>query len=218
MNPILLMLSIAMVAVANPTAPETVLARMREAQKDLASLRAMITQVKSYPQLGFEDPEEKGRVYVERGKKQTRFRLDIDEPERRTMLVADGSYMLYQPRIKQVVSGKVGAAGKKSLFTGILSGSRESMEGLERDYVVETVPETEGLHHLRFVARAGAEVYCKEIELWLEAERLVPVRQTCLEANESLITFILSEIEINVKIDAGVFDVKLPSDVEKVQG
>ncbi len=218
MNAILLMLSIAMVSVADPTAPETVLARMREAQKDLASLEAKITQVKSYPQLGFEDPEEKGRVYVERGKKETRFRLDIDEPVRRTMLVADGSYMLYQPRIKQVVSGKVDAAGKKSLFTGILSGSRESMEGLERDYEVETVPGTEGLHHLRFVARAGAAVYCKEIELWLEADRLVPVRQTCLEANESLITFILSEIKINVKIDADVFDLKLPSDVERVQG
>jgi outer membrane lipoprotein-sorting protein len=218
MNPILLMLSLAIVAVADPIMPETVLARMREVQKDLVSLEAQITQVKSYPQLGFEDPVEHGRVYVQRSKKTTRFRLDIDEPERRTMLVVDGSYMLYQPRIKQAVFGKVGAASKKNLFTGILTGSRKSMEGLERDYTVETLPESDDLHHLRFVARSEAEVYCKEIELWLEADRLVPVRQTCLEANQSLITFTLSEIEINGKLDAGVFDLELPSDVEKVQG
>lgn len=218
MKPILLILSMAMVAGADPTTPETVLARMREAQKDLASLQAQITQVKSYPQLGFEDPEEKGRVYVERGKKETRFRLDIDEPERRVMLVAEGSYTLYQPRIKQAVMGKVGAAGNKSLFTGILTGSRESMEALERDYEAESLPEDDELHHLRFVAKPGAAVYCKEIELWLDAERFVPFRQTCLEANQSLITFTLGEIEINQKIDPSLFDLELPADVERVQG
>ena len=62
------------------------------------------------------------------------------------------------------------------------------------------------------------EFYCKEIELWLDAERFVPVLRACLEANESVIIFILSELEINVKIDASVFDVKLTSDVERIQG
>jgi outer membrane lipoprotein-sorting protein len=218
MKPILLILSLAMIASADRTTPEKVLARMREAQKDLATLRARITQVKSYPQLGFEDPEEKGHVYIDRGNKETRFRLDIEEPERRTMLVTSGRYTLYQPRIKQAVVGDVGTAGKKSLFTGILTGSSESMEGLERDYTAESLPETKQRYHLKFVARPGAEVYCQEIELWLDEERWLPFRQTCREANQSLITFTLTDIEVNEKIDPGVFELQLPSDVEKVKG
>ncbi len=110
--------------------PQEILERMRAAQSGLESLKARVEQVKSYPQLGIEDPIEKGFLYFAPGK----MRLEIREPEVRILLVKDGKYVLYQPRIRQAISGKVDGQGTKGLFPGLLTGSSESFRELEKSY------------------------------------------------------------------------------------
>ena len=220
---ILLPVAALTLAAADPLSPEVVLARMRQAQSSVESLTARLEQAKSYPQLGIEDPPERGTFTMARTKRGTaRVRMEIQEPETRILTVADGKYMLYQPRIKQAVEGKLSGGGKKGLFSGILTGSQEALEELEQDYRVERVGDTvvseANVIELRFTARANAVVYCQQIDLWVDTTSWLPVQQSCHEANQSVITFTLGDVKLNVPLAKDAFDVELPPDVEKVRG
>ncbi|HJS74286.1 MAG TPA: outer membrane lipoprotein carrier protein LolA, partial [Vicinamibacteria bacterium] len=197
--------------------PQRILERMRAAQSNLQSLKARVEQVKSYPQLGIEDPVEKGFLYFQPG----RIRLEIQEPEIRILAVKDGKYVLYQPRIRQAIVGKLGAEGTKGLFPGLLTGSRESFGELEKSYEAsdlgESSIENSPVHHLSFQARPGAAVYCQAIELFIDAASMLPVRQKCREANQSEITLTLADIERNMPLAKSLFEVEIPEGVEKIE-
>ena len=208
--------SILLIALVSDS-PEQVLERMRMAQAGLETLKARLEQVKSYPQLGIEDPVEKGFLYFEPGK----MRLEIQEPEVRILVVKDGKYVLYQPRIRQAISGKVEGQGTKGLFPGLLTGSPESFRELEESYSAsDRGEETLGarrVHHLTFRARPGVPVYCYEIELFIDTVLLLPVRQKCREANQSEITLTLADIERNTPLERNLFEVEIPDGVERIE-
>lgn len=193
------------------------LARMRERQQSLRTLAATVEQTKSFPQLGIEDPAERGRLYLERGRNgETRMRLEITSPETRVLIVDGDGYLLYQPRIKQAVQGAhgKGGAGAKGLFTAVLTGSDEAAVALERDYrVTELEP-----GHLRFDAKDEASVHCRSVELWLDEATGLPRKQSCHEANRSVISIMLEDVEIDGELPAKIFEVVIPSDVERVKG
>jgi outer membrane lipoprotein-sorting protein len=197
--------------------PQQILQRMRAAQEDLDSLKARVEQVKSYPQLGIDDPVERGFLYFEPGK----VRLEIQEPEVRILAVKDGKYVLYQPRIRQAILGKLEGQGTKGLFPGLLTGSPESFVELEKSYEAQDLGEKTiddvRAHHLSFDARSGVAVYCQKIELFIDAALMLPVRQKCREANQSEITLTLSEIERNVPLAKDLFEIEIPEGVEKIQ-
>ncbi len=197
--------------------PERILERMRVAQAGLESLKARVEQVKSYPQLGIEDPVEKGVLYFQPG----RIRLEIQEPEIRILAVKDDKYVLYQPRIRQAILGKVEGRGTKGLFPGLLTGSKESFQELEKSYEASDLGEkaldARNVHHLSFRGKPGVSVYCQEIELFIDTTLLLPVRQKCREANESEITLTLSDIERNTPLPKDVFEVEIPKGVERIE-
>jgi outer membrane lipoprotein-sorting protein len=210
---ILLFLSFAFAADAS----QLLLERMRTEQANLRTLKARLEQVKSYPQLGIEDPVEKGFLYFEPGK----MRLEIQEPEVRILVVKDGKYVLYQPRIRQAIEGTLEGQGTKGLFPGLLTGSTESFRELEKSYSPsdrgeETLDERR-VHHLTFRARPGVSVYCQEIDLFIDASLLLPVRQKCREANQSEITLTLADIERNVPLERSLFEIQIPDGVERIQ-
>lgn len=209
---------------SEPASPEAVLARMRARQAKLVSLRAELEQMKSYPQLGIDDPIESGRFLLERGRRGTMARIEILKPEQRILTVKDGRYVLYQPRIRQAVEGRLAGsgAGAKGLFAGVLTASPEAMEELEQSYVLSGLG-TESLdhrsaYHLKFTARDGAAVYCQEIDLFVDGSLDLPVRQSCREANRAVVTFTLSAVEIDVPLEEGLFELDLPPGVERVKG
>ena len=210
---ILVLLSFALAADAS----QLLLERMRTEQASLRTLKARLEQVKSYPQLGIEDPVEKGFLYFEPGK----MRLEIQEPEVRILVVKDGKYVLYQPRIRQAISGKLEGQGTKGLFPGLLTGSTESFRELEKSYSAsdrgeETLDERR-VHHLTFRAKPGVPVYCQEIDLFIDTSLLLPVRQKCREANQSEITLTLGDIERNVPLERSLFEVQIPDGVERIE-
>ncbi|HLE70495.1 MAG TPA: outer-membrane lipoprotein carrier protein LolA [Vicinamibacteria bacterium] len=210
---ILVLLSFALAADAS----QLLLERMRTEQASLRTLKARLEQVKSYPQLGIEDPVEKGFLYFEPGK----MRLEIQEPEVRILVVKDGTYVLYQPRIRQAISGKLEGQGTKGLFPGLLTGSTESFRELEKSYSAsdrgeETLDERR-VHHLTFRAKPGVPVYCQEIDLFIDTSLLLPVRQKCREASQSEITLTLGDIERNTPLERSLFEVQIPDGVERIE-
>ena len=210
---ILVLLSFALAADAS----QLLLERMRTEQANLRTLKARLEQVKSYPQLGIEDPVEKGFLYFEPGK----MRLEIQEPEVRILVVKDGKYLLYQPRIRQAISGKLEGQGTKGLFPGLLTGSPDSFRELEKSYSVsdrgeETLDERR-VHHLSFRARPGVPVYCQEIDLFIDKTLLLPVRQKCREGNQSEVTLTLTDIERNAPLPKSLFEVQIPDGAERIE-
>jgi outer membrane lipoprotein-sorting protein len=196
---------------------QRVLERLRAEQANLRTLKARIEQAKSYPQLGIEDPVEKGVLYFQPGK----MRLEIKEPEVRILVVKEGKYLLYQPRIRQAISGRVEGQGTKGLFPGLLTGSPDAFRELEESYSAsdrgEETLDQRRVHHLTFRALPGVQVYCQQIELFIDASLLLPVRQDCREANQSEITLTVSDIERNLPLDESLFEVRIPDGVERIE-
>lgn len=203
--------------------PDQILERMRIAQADLETLKARLEQVKTYPQLGIDDPVEKGLLYFQPGQpgQPGKIRLEIQEPEIRILVVKDGKYVLYQPRIKQAIFGKLEGQGTKGLFPGLLTGSSESFRELEESYSVSDLGEEtldgRSVHHLAFHAKPNVPVYCREIELFIDTALYLPVRQKCLETNQSEITMTLADIERNSPLEKGLFEVEIPQGVERIE-
>jgi hypothetical protein len=136
----MLFLPVLFVALLNPS-PEQILERMRIVQAGLETLKARLEQVKSYPQLGIEDPVEKGFLYFQPGK----MRLEIQEPGR-ILLVKDGGTFLSASHPPGHL-GKLEGQGTKDffpVFTGSpeLPASREELLGLSarRPTSVESPP------------------------------------------------------------------------------
>jgi outer membrane lipoprotein-sorting protein len=219
---LVLALAFAGVATADPRSAEIVLQRMKARQAALTSLQARIEQVKTYPQLGIEAPPERGRLSLRRRRTGTSVRMEIEEPERRILVVKEGRYLLYQPRIRQVMEGAVQDSSAKSLFSGVLTGSPEAMTELERSYSIGSDEPSElsgrKVHRLRFDARPGAAVYCQRIEIFVDDRTFLPLGQSCREANDSVVTFSLSDVETDIELDDDLFEVAIPEGVERLKG
>lgn len=199
-----------------------VLEQMAQVSRSLTSLRAELVQVKSYPQLGLSDPPERGVLYFERkSEKGSQVRFEILEPVRRIVTVKDGSYVFYQPKIKQAIVGKLeeNEGSQRASFVSYLLGDLSSAE---KDYSVESLGE-ESLNgketiHLRLSAKPDSEGMYKQIDLWVDTEIWFPIRQVFTELNHNLTTFEMESIELNVEIEPSLFELKLPPDVDRVRG
>ncbi len=202
---------------------EEVLERMAAAYGSVKSLGAELEQVKSYPQLGMTDPPEKGVLHVKRKSANNLLvRLEIQHPEQRIVTVGDGRYMLYQPRIKQAIEGRVDTKASNSSGTSFMSYFMGDLSGAKKDYDFELVGEEQvGRHqtiHLRLTAMTGGEGYYPQIDLWVDQDLWIPVRQELVEPNRSVTTLEFGDIRINDEINDNVFKIKLPANVERVKG
>jgi outer membrane lipoprotein-sorting protein len=216
------MLFLAGSAVSEELPPQSVLAEMASASKALRTLEAELVQVKSYPQLSIVDPEERGHLYVERTeKKGTRLLLTIVAPEPRSLVLDDGEYVFYQPKIKQALIGKLGteaAQGKMSFLRYLLGDLTAAEEDFDILSLGEELVDGKETVRLRLNAKPGSESPYSRIDLWVRRDLSLPVRQELTELNRSVTRIELKKVSINEKIDGGVFRLELPRDVERVRG
>ena len=199
---------------------EVVMAHMARASHALTTLEAELVQVKSYPQLSLSDPAEKGRLYVERGgQKGTRLRLEMAEPEPRTVVLEDGEYVFYQPKIKQAVVGKwSGDRGKAGFLSYLLGDLSAAEEDFEIRSLGEELIDGKPTVRLRLSAKPESKSPYRQIDLWVDKVLWLPVRQDLTELNHSLTRIELHDISINGDIRDEVFEIELPRDVERVRG
>ena len=168
------------------------------------------------------DPAEKGHIYVQRTEnKGTRLRLTILEPEPRSVTLKDGEYVFYQPKIKQALIGKLGteASGGNVGFLSYLLGDLTSAEEhFHIRSVGEELIDGKQTARLRLSAKPGSESPYLQIDLWVQRDLWLPVRQELTELNHSLTRIELKNISINEDLDENVFQLELPRDVERVRG
>ena len=203
---------------------DVVLEQMAGAYQTLETLSARLQQVKSYPQLGLTDPPETGLLYLKRkGGGDLLVRLEIREPEKRIVTVKDdGRYMLYQPKIKQAIEGRLAPSAGSGSGTSFVSYFLGDLTAAKKDYDISFVGEEAiGAHrtiHLQLDAKPDGEGYYPRIDLWVDTELWMPVQQEFVEPNRSVTRIQFEGIQINREIKDSLFTVELPPDVERVRG
>jgi len=198
-----------------------VLTLMDKFGQSLRTLSARIAQKKYVAVLREFDPEERGLFYYDRrAGGPARLRKEIAEPAPNIITIDKGIVIAYEPRIKQARRIDLGKNKDKAEFLAIGIGQdpkkleetfhmkvlgMETLEG-QKTYLLELRPKS---------TKVGA--FFSAIVLWLDAARGIPVQQKFIEPNGDYILVRFTEVKINPKLAPGLFELKLPKDVQMLQ-
>ena len=198
----------------------SILSKMEKNRQNLRSLSADISMEKYNSQLG-ESEKYYGNIrYIPAGRGAALVRLDWNKPQQEILVVANGGYMLYRPRLKQVITGTTNSvrSAKDNDVLALLNMSAAQLRSRFGDFQDER-EETlwGGIHttHLKAVPKTAASY--KYIEVWVDDSGM-PVQTKMVEKNDDSTTMRLSNVARNADIPASVFKLDLDSSVKRIKG
>ena len=217
----------AMVTIPLPTADaqaglvSSLLSKMEKQKQSLRTLSADISMEKYNSQLRDTDKYFGTIKYIPAGGKAASLvRLDWQKPRQEILVVANGAYILYNPRLKQYITGATNSvrSGKDNDVLALLNMSAAQLRSRFGDFQ-DTREEIiwGGVHttHLTAVPKTAANY--KYIELWVDDSGL-PVQSKMVEKNDDSTTMRLSNVSKNENIDKSIFDLKFDSSVKRIKG
>lgn len=190
-----------------------ILRRMDDHNKDLTTLRTGITMAKENTQLGETDVRQ-GRALYARGEKSgAYYRIDWDKPQE-SISVAEGRYMVFQPRNKIAYTGSVKNTPKDaraSSALALLSMSRAQLDASFTPQLLGQATLSDGTEtkHLKLSPKSAASF--KTAELWIDVNGM-PRQIKIVESDNSVTTFLFTKpFEKNAKVDRSEFAISPPS-------
>ncbi len=200
----------------------SILSRMERNKRDLKSLRASISMTKYNSQLRDSDSYQGMVLYIPGagGSASSFVRLEWTRPQHEILAVANGSYTLYRPRLKQAYKGRTGGirSQKDSDVLALMNMSAAQLRtrfGDFEDMRDETLWGGVWTQHFK-VTPKGAASY-KYIEVWVDKDGM-PVQTKMVEKNDDSTTVRLTDVQRNASISMDQFKLDLPSDVKIVKG
>lgn len=199
----------------------SLLTRMDRQRQNLRTLSADISMEKYNSQLRDSDKYFGTIRYIPAGGRAASFvRLDWNKPQQEILVVANGVYMLYRPRLKQYITGTTTSvhSAKDNDVLALLNMSAAQLRtrfGDFQDQRDETL--WGGIHttHVKAIPKTAASY--KYIELWVDDSGM-PVQTKMVEKNDDSTTMRLSNVEKNGNIDKSIFELKLDSSVKRIKG
>ena len=198
----------------------SILSKMEKNRQNLRSLSADISMEKYNSQLG-ESEKYYGNIrYIPASRGAALVRLDWNKPQQEILVVANGGYMLYRPRLKQVIIGTTNSvrSAKDNDVLALLNMSAAQLRSRFGDFQDER-EETlwGGIHttHLKAVPKTAASY--KYIEVWVDDSGM-PVQTKMVEKNDDSTTMRLSNVAKNADIPSSVFKLDLDSSVKRIKG
>jgi outer membrane lipoprotein-sorting protein len=199
----------------------SMLTKMERQKQSLRTLSADISMEKYNSQLGDSDKYYGTIRYIPAGGKAASLvRLDWNKPQQEILVVANGGYILYRPRLNQAIIGTNGSvrSAKDNDVLALLNMTAAQLRSRFGDFQ-DTREEViwGGVHttHVKAVPKTAASY--KYIELWVDDSGL-PVQTKMVEKNDDSTTMRLSNVSRNGNLDKGVFDLKLDSNVKRIKG
>ena len=198
----------------------SILSKMEKNRQNLRSLSADISMEKYNSQLRDSDKYYGTVRYIPAGGRAASFvRLDWNKPQQEILIVANGAYILYRPRLKQLIEGKTASVNNKKdndvlALLNMSAAQLRSRFGDFQDQYEETI--WGGVHttHLKAIPKTAASY--KYIELWID-DNGMPVQTKMVEKNDDSTTLRLSSVEKNQAISKDQFTLKLDSNVKRVK-
>ena len=217
----------ALVTIPLPTANaqaglvSSVLTRMEKNRQNLKTLTADISMEKYNSQLKDSDKYYGTVRYIPAGSRAASFvRLDWNKPQQEILIVANGSYLLYRPRLKQVIEGKTTAVSNKKdnevlALLSMTAAQLRSRFGEFQDQREENIWGNVHTTHLTAIPKTAASY--KYIELWID-DNGMPVQTKMVEKNDDSTTMRLSNVNRNSDIPMNTFKLDLDSSVKRIKG
>jgi outer membrane lipoprotein-sorting protein len=199
----------------------SVLNRMERNRQSLRSLRAGISMQKYNAQLRDAEHYNGIVLYLPSGGREASVRIEWRSPQHEILAVSNGKYTLFRPRLGTAIVGSSKATRSKAGAGGILELMYLPRQQLEarfqpiQDVREETLWGGVGTIHIKLVPKGGASF--KYAEIWVDSSGM-PVQMKIVEKNDDATTVRLDNLEKNVKISAGEFDVQLDANVRIVKG
>jgi outer membrane lipoprotein-sorting protein len=199
----------------------SIISKMEKSQRSLRTLSADISMEKYNSQLRDTDKFYGTVRYIPAGGRSAAFvRLEWSKPQQEILVVANGSYILYRPRLKQYLTGTTNSvhSDKDSGVLALLNMSAAQLRsrfGEFQDQREETI--WGGVHtdHLKAVPKTAASY--QYIELWVDDSGM-PVQTKMVEKNGDSTTMRLSNINKNAEIPPSTFKLDLDSSVKRIKG
>jgi len=141
-----------------------------------------------------------------------RIRWEYAPPSEKVLLVTDNLMRLYNPTANQVQEFK---KGKGNQGTDLLIGFGKSNDKIGESYDVSLGQEDEHGVVLALVPKpdSPASLFTK-IELTIDKKTWTPVRSVFHEPNRDRTDIRFDDVEINGTLPEGIFELRLPKDVE----
>jgi len=198
----------------------SVLTKMEKNRQNLRTLSADLSMEKYNSQLRDSEKYYGTVRYIPAGRGAALLRLEWTKPQQEILVVANGGYMLYRPRLKQVMTGTTNSvhSAKDNDVLALLNMSAAQLRSRFGDFQDQR-DETlwGGIHttHLKAIPKTAASY--KYIELWVDDSGM-PVQTKMVEKNDDSTTMRLSNVQKNVDIPMSNFKLDLDSSVKRIKG
>lgn len=189
-----------------------ILKRIAIHQKSLSSLRSKVTMVKYDSQLKEGDSFKGTLIYSSSEAKQLLLKIDWTKPRLESLSFINGQYIVYIPRLRQVIVGKIDKT-KDAQFINALSFLHMTRKQIKGNYNIsyrgqEKVTDDTDTWHLLITPKMPA-IY-KSAELWIDRNGM-PIQAKVLQANDDSTTVLLSDFKKNETINFADFQPNLSS-------
>jgi outer membrane lipoprotein-sorting protein len=199
----------------------SILSKIERNRQSLRTLSADISMEKYNSQLRDADKYYGTVRYIAAGgRAASAVRLEWNKPQQEILVVVNGAWMLYRPRLKQVIEGYTKSVHNKSdndvlALLNMSAAQLRSSFGDFQDEREETL--WGGIHttHLKAVPKTAASY--EYIELWVDDSGM-PVQTKMVEKNGDSTTMRLSNVNKNVDISPNTFKLDLDSSVKRIKG
>src|SRR5262249_15826591 len=150
-------------------------------------------------------------VYFARRGPDARIKIDIVKPEQQHVLIDMGKAQLYFPKLKQVQEYFLGKNQDKAEI--LLIGFGQSNEKIKATYNVELAGEEsiDGKNAIILDLQPKSAQFSalyRNIRLWMDQERWIPVQTKLTEASGDYMIMKLTNIKMNARIPDSAFDLK----------
>lgn len=197
-----------------------VLRRMELHYRSLQTLQANVKMEKLNSQIDETDTYEGEVWYIPSKGGQMALRLDWKKPEKENLVVINGQYRLFRPRLNVEYQGTVDKAKNSSTVAGPLSFMSMSKAELSKNFDVtfvgrEVVSGATGTSHL--ILKPKTRQKYKSAELWVD-DNGMPVQAKIVENNNDTTTVLLSDLKKNVTINTtSIFTIDTPKNTKVIK-
>jgi outer membrane lipoprotein-sorting protein len=197
---------------------EAVLGMMDKGAADFRSLTADLEHIK-YTEVVKDTSTETGHIFVRRDQK---MRIEIANPDPRTILRVGDSLFVYTPKINRVEEYDLGK-NRAMVDQYVLLGFGTKSQNMLKSYDVNLTGEEELDHRKTFVLELtpkSEEIrrQITKIQMWIDEASWLPLQQKFYEATAGdYFLFHYSNIMKNLKISDSRFKQDWPKDVNRVK-
>jgi outer membrane lipoprotein-sorting protein len=190
---------------------DQILANMQRAARTLRTFRAHLTHEKRHTQIGGREFYEGTITFKHVSSNKDKVRIVYTNGQE--VLIDGNRLMLYQPRIKQAFVSTRQAQAAKNPDLVFFATPYSSLPKLRSYYNVVYLRDEQVGGFATSVLELTPKVSSAAVKeiIWVDQASWLPIRFQVVERNGDVSTFTLSNIEKNVKLSDGDFQLNLPS-------